>query len=200
MEKFSPFQIIKQQDLELITILENYSNYTNPTILYAYAEFTRRKLIQNELIVSNIEEFEKKYLEFDNYDINSSIKAWCQKEGAESYDELYLTFIGQEKIQTDRILEKNQTEKNLKSKQRLREINPGYIAAAGQSLKSVLFVALIMIICSALGFIGIYSSNDIETITTIYKTLGIVSLLAWLIMLLMLYSAGRNLENSVYNK
>ena len=188
------------QDLELISILENYLNFTIPTILYAYAEFMRRKLIQNELIISNIEEFEKKYLEFDNYDINTSILKWCEKEGAKSYDELYLTFIGQTKIQTDRILEKIQTEKNLKSKQRLREINPGYIAAAGQSLKSVLFVALIMIICSVLGFIGIYSSNDIETINTIYKTLGIVSLVAWLIMLLMLYSAGSSLENSVNTK
>lgn len=108
--------------------------------------------------------------------------------------------MSQEKIQTERNLEKIQTEKNIKSKQSLREINPGYIAAAGQSLKSVLFVALIMIICSALGFIGIYNSNDLETITTIYKTLGIVSLVAWLIMLLMLYSAGSSLENSVNSK
>ena len=200
MEKYSPFQIIKLQDVELISLLENYSNYTIPTILYSYAESNRRKLVHSNLVLKNIEEFEKKHLEFDNYDINASILKWCEKEEAESYDELYLTFISQEKIQTERNLVKSQIENNLKSKQRLREINPGYIAAAGQSLKSVLFVALIMIICSALGFIGIYSSNDIETITTIYKTLGIVSLVAWLIMLIMLYSAGSSLENSVNRK
>lgn len=59
MENFSPFKIIKLQDVELMSILENYSNYTVPTILYTYAESNRRKLVQSVMVLKNIEEFEK---------------------------------------------------------------------------------------------------------------------------------------------
>lgn len=188
MEKFSPFQIIKLQDVELISILENYSNYTIPTILYSYAESNRRKLFQSDMVLKNIEEFEKKYLEFDNYDINTSILKWCEKEGAKSYDELYMSFTGQIAIKAD-------DKKNPKPKR--REVNPEYIIAAGRSLKSVVIVAIVMIICSIIGYIVADNSTDIESSRNIYYSIGAVGLIAWIIILIKLYSAGDNLEDAV---
>lgn len=188
MEKFSPFQIIKLQDVELISILENYSNYTIPTILYSYAEFNRRKLVQSDLVLKNIEEFEKKYLEFDNYNINESILKWCEKEGAKSYEELYLSFTGQIKIKVDE-------KKNPKPKS--REVNPEFIIASGRSLKSVVLVAIIMIICSVIGYVVAYNSTDIESIKIIYYSIGAIGFIGWIIILIKLYTAGNNLEDAV---
>jgi hypothetical protein len=188
MENFSPFKIIKLQDVELMSILENYSNYTFPTILYTYAESNRRKLVQSVMVLKNIEEFEKKYLEFDNYDINESILKWCEKEGAKSYDELYMSFTGQIAIKAD-------DKKNPKPKR--REVNPEYIIAAGRSLKSVVIVAIVMIICSIIGYIVADNLTDIESIRNIYYSIGAVGLIAWIIILIKLYSAGDNLEDAV---
>lgn len=188
MEKFSPFQIIKLQDLELISILENYSNYTNPTVLYTYAESNRRKLVQSFIVLKNIEEFEKKYLDFDNYDINESILKWCEKEGAKSYEELYLSFTGQTKLKVDDV-------KNPKLKR--REVNPEYIIAAGRSLKSVVIVTIIMIVCSVIGYVIAYNSTDIESIRNIYYSIGAIGLIGWIIILIKLYAAGNNLEDAV---
>jgi len=188
MEKFSPFQIIKLQDVELISILENYSNYTIPTILYTYAESNRRKLVQSVIVLKNIEEFEKKYLEFDNYDINESILKWCEKEGAESYEELYLSFTGQIKLKVSDVK---------KPKPKRRDINPEFIVSAGRSLKSVVIVAIIMIICSVIGYVVAYNSTDIESIRNIYYSIGAIGLIGWIIILIKLYAAGNNLEDAV---
>ena len=123
MEKLYPSQIIKMQDLELISILENYANYSESTIIFTYSEFTRRSLRHTVLILRNIEEFEKKYLEFDNYDINTSILKWNQKNNTLSDAELDLSKLEQEIIQTNRYE---------KSKTRLTEINPRLTISAGK--------------------------------------------------------------------
>jgi hypothetical protein len=174
-----------------MSILENYSNYTNPTVLYTYAESNRRKLIHSALVLNNVKEFEKKYLEFDNYDIHASVLKWCEKEGANSYEELYMSFTGQIAIKAD-------DKKNPKPKR--REINPEYIIAAGRSLKSIVIVAIVMIICSIIGYIVAYNSTEIESIRNIYYAIGAVGLIAWIIILVKLYGAGENLEDAVIYK
>jgi hypothetical protein len=191
MEKFYPSQLIKLQDVELISILENYTNYSESTIIFTYSEFTRRTLRHTVLILSNIEEFEKKYLEFDNYDINTSILKWNQKDNNLSDAELDLSKLEQEIIQTDRYE---------KSKTRCIEINPRFIISAGKDLKSIIYVIILIITSTVIAFIGIYNTKDFETISIIYKILGIVGLVGWFIILLKLYSAGSNLVNSVNNK
>jgi len=70
------------------------------------------------------------------------------------------------------------------------------INAAGKSLKTIVYAALIMIIFSIIGVFISISSKDFETIQFTYLFIGIVALVFNIIILISLYKAGDDLENS----
>ena len=74
------------------------------------------------------------------------------------------------------------------------------IIDAGRSIKSVVRLVIIMILLAIIASLTTYFSEDNDTITTIYLLLGIASLICNIIILILLYSAGDNLENSIYKK
>ncbi len=70
------------------------------------------------------------------------------------------------------------------------------INAAGKSLKNIVECAIIMILCTTFGFWIAISSNDPDTKKYIYISIGIISLICNIIILISLYKAGDHLENS----
>jgi len=78
-------------------------------------------------------------------------------------------------------------------------INPINIIVAGKSLKRVVYVVAIMIVCIVIGWIVTSGLKNMDTIKNTYMILGLVGLVCNVIILIQIYSAGDNLENSVSN-
>ena len=76
-------------------------------------------------------------------------------------------------------------------------INPSNIIAAGKAIKGVVYVVVTMTIFAIIAIIVASSSRDIDSIKNTYIFMGAASLICNIIILVQLYSAGDNLENSV---
>ena len=79
-------------------------------------------------------------------------------------------------------------------------IDPTKIISAGRNIKSVVYVVLVMTLLAIIAILTANSSRDLDTIKNAYFFLGAASLICNPIILILLHSAGDNLENSVYQK
>lgn len=79
-------------------------------------------------------------------------------------------------------------------------IDSSNIISAGKAIKNVVYTTSFMITIAVIALIIVSSSRDMETIENTYIFSGALSLICNIIILLQLYSAGDNLENSVYQK
>lgn len=184
MKEFNIIQIINLSDVELIVIIENHNDYSIPSIIYSYAEITRRNLVINEIMQKNVNEFANKYLKNDDADINKTISRWCKKEEAESYNELYLFLTGKKErpinleILSDSII----------------EVDINCIYSAGRAIKFIVYSMLILIFFMLVGFMIV---TNVKDSTAYIYFFGILCLVCAIIILFKLYEAGDNLEKSV---
>jgi hypothetical protein len=70
------------------------------------------------------------------------------------------------------------------------------INAAGKSLKKIVTIVIVLILCTILGVLISLISKDFEVIVTSYMFLGIASLICYILILNSLYDAGDYLENA----
>ena len=67
---------------------------------------------------------------------------------------------------------------------------------AGKSLKKIVTIVIVLILCTILGVLISLISKDFEVIVTSYMFLGIASLVCYILILNSLYDAGDYLENA----
>jgi hypothetical protein len=96
MKKINLVDIIKSQDLELQSYLENYTEYSRPTLLYCYAEFKRRNLMLSASLLDAIKGFTER-LNIDSLE-DEVIKA-AKSRGFDTYEELYFRIISPDKVE-----------------------------------------------------------------------------------------------------
>lgn len=82
----------------------------------------------------------------------------------------------------------------------ITEINKDKLVGAGKALKNIAYTNMIMITIAVFALPIVSSSRDIETIKNTYIFGGLLYLICSIIILFQFYSAGDNLENSMYKK
>ncbi len=168
MKRYDITQVIEMADAELIQIIDNYVDYTIPSVIFSYAEYKRRNLIGNDITLNNIEKFVNVNLMHDFFDINISVEKWCKKEGTDSYDELYLILTGKK----DR-----PSNKNPLTTPKIEISNIITAGAAGRALQIILVAVLILTPITIIGIVVATFSKDIDTIKNTCIILGIIGLI-----------------------
>ena len=97
--------------------------------------------------------------------------------------------------------QKNEFEKGQKTQNHFNlMINPSNIISAGRNIKSVVYVILVMTLFTIIAILNVSNSTNPDIIKSTLFFLGVVGLICHLIILILLYLAGNDLENSVYQK
>ena len=207
MKKFVMSQCIGMADIELLNILENCDDFPVPSIIFTYAEYKRRKLEGSDILNKNLEVFVNKNLQSDNCDINISIQKWCKKEGANSYDDLYLYKTGK----ITNLPKPEPIEKPIKIEKSIN-FDLDQVHAAGHSILYAVYSFLILILIetganlyllSLEGNLKNYKGNNTEVINDYLSQIHFTSmamifigLIFIIIFCINLYSAGKNLINA----
>ena len=201
MKKFEMSQCIRMADIELLNILENCNDFPVPSIIFIYAEYKRRKLEGSDILNKNLEVFVNKNLQSDNCDINISIQKWCKKEGANSYDDLYLYKTNLPKPEP--------IEKPIKKS---IDFDLYQVHAAGHSILYAVYSFLILFLIETVAFLYMlslagnlknYKGNDSVVIGSYASQIHFTSvamlfigLIFIIIFCINLYNAGKNLINA----
>jgi hypothetical protein len=205
MKKFEMSQCIRMADIELLNILENCNDFPVPSIIFTYAEYKRRKLEGSDILNKNLEVFVNKNLQSDNCDINISIQKWCKKEGANSYDDLYLYKTGE----ITKLHKLEQIEKPIKKS---IDFDLYQVHAAGHSILYAVYSFIILILIETganLYLLSLednlknYRGNNTEVINEYISQIHFISmaivftgLIFIIIFCINLYNAGKNLINA----
>lgn len=197
MEKRTLTEIIQFESIDLTTLIYNWKECEPNTVVLAYAELKRRKFELDDKLFSRLNEFCKK-IKYDNIDL--FLTATLNASGYKSYEECYEKGIYSiKKISVERnakidIGTKNLSEIEIDSSN--ITLKKSDINAAGRSLKSIVYTAIILIVCIAVGIYISFNSKNLETINNTFMFIGIFSLICNIIILNCLYTAGNHLENS----
>lgn len=179
MKSLTIKEITSMGQLALTDIIDYWKDYDQKSVLLDYAELKKRNYSFPERLIKRQYEFSTN----NNYDkIDTFLDAYLKENGFNSINDLYIHQIESEKVQK-------------KSKPM---INPYNIFAAGRSIKNVVYAVLAMTFFVIIAIFIANTSRDLDIIKNVYLFLGMASLFCNVIILLQLYSAGDNLERSVY--
>ena len=204
MKKFEMSQCIGMADIELLNILENCNDFPVPSVIFTYAEYKRRKLEGGDILNKNLEVFANENLKSDNCDINISIQKWCKKEGANSYDDLYIYKTGK----ITNLPKPESIEKPVKKTVDIK-LNHYQFHGAGQSILYAVYSFLLLCLFEICAFLYIlslgenlknYNGQDVAIISSyqhqIYQTnlaMVVIALIFMCSFCINLYNAGKKL-------
>ena len=163
----------------LTSVIDNWKDYDKTKVIISIIELKFRSYELNKNILNKLENFCKNY---DINDLDNETIKIIRDNGFADYLEY----------------RKNIIEINNKSESEFYIIeSPNKILKAGKSLKIVVYSYMILMACSITGILIVINTNNAETIRNTYITIGFVSFLLNIIILVSLFEAGDNLENSV---
>jgi hypothetical protein len=179
MENLRIEQLIKLDSPTLTSVIDNWKDYDKTKVIISIIELKFRSYELNKNILNKLENFCKNY---DINDLDNETIKIIRDNGFADYLEY----------------RKNIIEINNKSESEFYIIeSPNKILKAGKSLKIVVYSYMILMACSITGILIVINTNNAETIRNTYITIGFVSFLLNIIILVSLFEAGDNLENSV---
>jgi hypothetical protein len=191
MKKLKIEELIKYDAFALTSIIEYWKDYETETVLLSIAELNRREYKLPENILK------KQNLFFNNNNISNleeTLKIYFEEKGVNSYKEYFNNKFPNLNYKT-----KNNGGIRTNSNNNIEYIiaNPTNISSAGKSLKAIVYSSLILMGCFFIGLLVAFNTSSAKTLKNTYILIGFASIILNIIILVSLYNAGDNLENSV---
>jgi hypothetical protein len=177
----------KMDSPSLVSIIDYWKDYSKDSVLLANAELKRRNWEIPLYINKKNEDFcNKNQLK----DIKEGLSILFINNGHNTYDDFFE--VEKEKNITNE-LENQLISNNV-------EIDPYKLISAGTSVKNIVIVLLFAIVAGLFAGLVLINSKDINVIKQCYYFLIFVYIISTIIVLSLLQSVGRHLENSVIKK
>ncbi len=179
MENLRTEELIKLDSPALTAIIDCWKDYNKNNIIITIVELKHRNYELNKNLLNKVENF----LNHNNIeDFENELSKIITDKGFSNYTEY------RKKIISDL--------NNYKNK--FYEIkSPEKISSAGKSLKIMFYCSSILILCFFIGLLVVFNTNSAKTLKNTYIFIGFASVILNIIILVSLYNAGDNLENSV---